>query len=40
MPGSQDLIQLLDEGQVVQVREDVHHPVIFQEVLEREKESE
>lgn len=39
LPGTQRLIEFLNESQVVKVRENVHHPVIFQQVLGKEKQT-
>lgn len=39
LPGTQRLVELLNESQVVKVRENVHHPVIFQQVLEEERDT-
>lgn len=39
LPGTQGLVELLNESQVVKVRENVHHPVIFQQVLEKERDT-
>lgn len=37
LPGTQRLVELLNEGQVVKVRENVYHAVIFKQVLEKEE---
>lgn len=39
LPGTQRLVEFLNESQVVKVRENVHHSVIFQQVLEKEKQT-
>lgn len=39
LPGTQRLVEFLNESQVVKVRENVHHSVIFQQVLEEEKQT-
>ena len=38
LPGTQRLVEFLNESQVVKVRENVHHSVIFQQILEKEKQ--
>lgn len=38
LPGTQRLVEFLNESQVVKVRENVHHSVIFQQILEEEKQ--
>ena len=39
LPGTQRLVEFLNKSQVVKVRENVHHSVIFQQVLEKEKQT-
>lgn len=39
LPGTQRFVEFLNKSQVVKVRENVHHSVIFQQVLEKEKET-
>lgn len=36
LPGAQRLVEFLNESQVVKIRENVHHSVIFQQVLQKE----